>query len=95
MATYSVRMMDASTGGEGRYAFEGPDDLFSETPVRIVKTFMDHVDRSLLPHEHIDYEINAAFKNSEHRTVTALGQLILEHLPPIPFMMMITPDHAV
>ena len=56
---------------------------------------MDHVDKTLLPHEHVEYEINAAFKNNEHKTVTAMGHLILEHPPAIPFMMMISPDDAV
>ncbi|MGP1253781.1 MAG: hypothetical protein ACTS10_05180 [Kiloniellales bacterium] len=92
MATYSVRMMDAETGGEGLYRFDGPEDLFARTPVKIVKAFMDYVDKTELPHEHIEYEINAAFKNGEHKTVTAMGHLILKHLPPIPFMMMISPN---
>ena len=94
MATYGVRMMDANTGGEGRYSFQGPEDLFARTPVKIIKAFMDHVDKTLLPHEHVEYEINAAFKNNEHKTVTAMGHLILEHPPAIPFMMMISPDDA-
>jgi hypothetical protein len=92
MARYTVRMMDADTGGEGRYGFEGADDLFARTPVQIVRAFMEHVDRDEFPHQHIEYELNAAFKNADKRVVTAMGQLILEHLPPIPFMLMIAPE---
>jgi hypothetical protein len=95
MATYTVRMMDADTGGEGVYSFEAPEELFAATPIRIVKAFMDHVDQDVLPHQHVDYELNAAFKNETKTVVTAMGQLILEHLPPIPFMLMVTRDHQV
>ncbi len=95
MASYTVRMMDAETGGEGVYKFEGADALFAGTPINIVKAFMDHVDKDELPHQHIEYELNAAFKNEAKTVVTAMGQLILEHLPPIPFMLMVTRDSEV
>jgi len=45
MARYTARMMDAATGGEGAYDFDGPDNLLSLTPVRVVRAFMEHVDR--------------------------------------------------
>jgi len=89
MATYTARMMAADTGAENTYSFDGPDDLFKQTPVRIVRTFMEYVDVKLLPAEHIDYELNAAFKNDKAQVVTALGSLILEHGGSIPFLLMI------
>lgn len=54
MATYRARMIDSATGAEGSYDFEAPDDLLSTTPVRIVRTFMEHVDKDLFPHQHVD-----------------------------------------
>jgi hypothetical protein len=92
MASFVARMMDAETGGEGRYVFQAPDDLFQRTPIQVVRAFMDHVDRDEFPHQHIEYELNAAFRSQDRKVVTAMGQLILEHLPPIPFMLMISPD---
>lgn len=89
MARFTARMLDADTGGEGVYQFEAPDDLLARTPARVVGQFMAQVDRSLLPHEHVDYELNASMKNAEKGVVTAMGSLILERQPPIPFLLMI------
>jgi hypothetical protein len=91
MASYTAWMTDAETGNEGVYHFEGPDDLFRQTPVRIVRTFMEHVDQRLFPALHIDYELNAALKHGEHQVVTAMGSLITEKGPGIPFTLFIAP----
>ncbi|SMF38388.1 hypothetical protein SAMN06265365_102441 [Tistlia consotensis] len=90
MATFKAHMLAADTGGEGVYAFDAPDGLLQQTPARVVRHFMERVDRSLLPHEHVDYELNAALKNAEKGVVTAMGSLILERQPPIPFLLMIS-----
>lgn len=95
MATYVARMMDSNTGSEGIYEFDGPDELFKETPVRIVRRFMEHVDKKLFPTQHVDYELNACFKNKEHAVVTAMGSLLMEHPhTELPFLMMIAPKKA-
>ena len=91
MATYRARMMDAATGGEGVYDFDALDDLFGKSPIKIINAFIDHVDRKLFPHQHIDVELNAAMKNDEHQVVTGMGKLVLEHQPPLPFLVMIAP----
>jgi alpha-D-ribose 1-methylphosphonate 5-triphosphate diphosphatase PhnM len=90
MATYAARMMDAVSGGEGRYDFEAEEDLLSRTPVRVVRAFMDHVDRDIFPRVPVDYELNAAFANREHQVVTAMGSLIHDDDPPTPFLLMIS-----
>lgn len=89
MASYKATMMDAQTGGESRYPFEGPEDLLERTPVRVVRYFMELVDRTILPAEHIDYELNFALKNDHYKVVTAAGTLIRENGGTIPFLMMI------
>ena len=94
MAAYRARMIDSATGAEGSYDFEGPDELFAGTPVRIVRTFMKHVDKDLLPHQHVDYELNVALKHSDHAVITAIGALVLEHTPTLPFMVMISPKKS-
>lgn len=94
MAQYQATMVDAETGGHETYYFESRDDLFKDTPVRITRAFMEYVDRTLFPKQHIDYEINATFKDSEHAVVTTIGVLLFEHDGRLPFMMMITPKHA-
>ena len=94
MAQYRARMMDASTGGEGIYDFEDGDALMSETPVRIIRRFMEHVKHDLISSAYKDYQLNAAFKNDDVNVVTGLGTLILTNQPPIPFAIMISPKAA-
>lgn len=94
MARYCASIMDADSGSEGVYEFDAEDGLMDTTPVRVVRKFMEFTDRKLITHQHIDYELNAAFKSERRRVVTAMGSLILEHEPPIPFLLMITPAKA-
>ena len=90
MAAYRARMMDAVSEREGVYAFEGADDLMSDTPVRVVRAFFEHADRSTFPAGHVDWELNAAFKNAERGVVTCMGSFHLEgDQPPAPFLLMI------
>lgn len=90
MATFTARLVDAKTGNEGSYDFDGPDDLMDRTPVGVVRHFMEFVDQTVLPSQHVDYELNAAMKNRERRIVTAMGDLHFEHgEDPAPFMLMI------
>jgi acyl CoA:acetate/3-ketoacid CoA transferase beta subunit len=91
MAQYIARLMDAETGAEGKYPFEAGDLLMEESPVRIVRTFMEHVDKKLFPKQHVDYELNAAFKSIKFNVVTALGALEFEDDEPVPFTLMISP----
>lgn len=90
MMTYRAWLTDAVYGNEGVYDFEGPDTLFSETPVRIVRAFMEHVDHDLFPREHVDYELNAAIKHGDHQVVTAMGSLLFDRPPAIPFTLVIS-----
>lgn len=90
MATFTARLLDAKSGNEGSYDFDGPDDLLSQTPVRVVRHFMEYIDKTVLPSQHMDYELNAALKNRERGIVTAMGDLHFEHgEDPAPFMLMI------
>ncbi len=91
MATYVARMMDAASGGEGHYRFEGPDDLLDRRgAARVLMHFLDHIDRREFPHQHVDYELNGAHKSHEHGVVTGMGTLIFEHSGPMPFLVMIS-----
>jgi hypothetical protein len=85
MQSYRAWVIDAVTGSEGVYDFEGPDDLFDNTPISIVRTFVDYVGKNFLPGESVDYELNAALKHEHHKVVTAMGSFILERPPGIPF----------
>ena len=89
MTIYRARLMDAETGAEGVYDFEDGDELIRQSPVRIIRRFMEHVARDLLPHNFEDYELNAAFRNDTAHVVTGLGTLLLTHRPAIPFAIMI------
>lgn len=89
MAVYVAWVTDAQTGNEGEYEFEGRDDLLEDTPVRIVRAFMEHVDKDMFPNAHIDYELNAALKHGHHNVVTAMGSLIFEKGPAVPFTLFI------
>lgn len=96
--TLTATMMSARRDAEGSYDFEAPADVFeSRTPVQIVKLFAEYVDTEIFPKEVVDFEINGAFKNLEHRVVTAMGQMIVHigrHDGAIPFMVMISEKHG-
>ena len=94
MSTYRARMMDAASGGEGIYDFEDREDLIRQSPVRVIRKFMEHVGRDLIPSNYEDYELNAAFKNDGAQVITGLGSLVLTNQPPIPFVIMISPKAA-
>lgn len=92
MATYYARMMDAATGGEGAYEFEGPQDLMERTADEVVEAFFTKVEAQL-PSTHIDWELNGALKNREIKVVTAMGSLIPgPNEPLLPFLLLIA-DH--
>ena len=40
MTKYLGILVHGVSGGEGRYEFEGPDDLLRKRPVRIIRAFM-------------------------------------------------------
>lgn len=90
MTAYRARIMDSSTGGEGIYDFEDGEDLLGQTPVRVIRKFMEHAEHDLIPHQYGDYELNAAFKNDTAHVVTGLGSLLLANGATIPFMIMIS-----
>lgn len=90
MATYFAKMLDAETGGEGSYSFEGPDDLMQRTADEIVTAFFAAVEPQVLKYN-VDWEINGIMKNRERRVVTAIGSLIPERdEPDMPFLLMIS-----
>lgn len=57
MAKYIAILTHSKRGTEGRYDFNAGDNLLQKTPVRIMRTFMDSVERHLKI-GHIDYQIN-------------------------------------
>ena len=90
MAAYRARMMDAVSDDQAVYEFEGPEDLMNDTPVRVVRAFMEHTDRSRFATPHLDWELNAAFKTPERGVVTCMGAFHLApDQPPAPFLLMI------
>lgn len=91
MATYIARIMDAESGAENAYRFDGPDDLFDRTPMRIVRTFFETIEQSMFHRHHVDYEINTAIKKPEHRLVLVTGSYHLASGDDLPFLMMISP----
>jgi len=92
MTTYYARLLDAETGGEGSYEFDGPQDLMQRTADEIVSIFFDHAESQVLKGR-VDWEINGVFKNRERRIVTAMGSLIPgKDEPALPFLLLIS-DH--
>jgi len=92
MTKYLAVLMHGRRGTEGRYEFNANDTLLEETPVRIMRTFMDSVEaQSGLGH--MDYEINAALKNEKQNIVTVIGEIHFESGDHQPFVCMIShPD---
>jgi hypothetical protein len=89
MAKYTAWVTDPNSANEGVYTFEARDDLFEQTPMRIVRTFMEDVDQTLFPAHDIDYEINAAIKHGPHKVVTAMGSFLSSMGPGVPFTLYI------
>lgn len=90
MTTYYARILDAETGSEGSYPFEGPGDLMQRTTDEIVTTFFDEVDQEVL-RDHVDWELNGVLNHRERGIVTAIGSLIPKrNEPPIPFLLVIS-----
>jgi len=75
MAAYTMILMHGDRGGEGRYTFEADADLLAHSPATVMRTAMAALD-ARAGIGHIDYELNAALKNSEKGVVTALGNLV-------------------
>lgn len=90
MAMYEAVIMHGERGGEGRYEFSASPDLFAGTPSGVLRALMQHVEAEAHI-GHIEYEVNAAFKNDRADVVTALGQLHFEHDGAQPFICMINP----
>lgn len=90
MTAYYARIMDAQTGSEAAYKFDGPGDLMGRTADEIVQVFFEDVDEEVLQ-DHADWELNAVLNNRERRVVTAIGSLFpKKNDPPIPFLLMIS-----
>ena len=94
MTTYYVRMLDAVTGGEGSYQFEGPTDLMQRTADEVVSHFFEHMEPEVLK-QHVDWEINGVFKNKERHVVAAIGSLIPgKDESPQPFLLLVADHNA-
>lgn len=90
MTTYYARMLDAETGGEGSYKFEGVDDLMHRTADEIVSVFFDHVEDTILK-QNADWELNGVMKNQERDVVVAMGTLIpKKDEAPRPFLLVVS-----
>ena len=90
MVQYQAKMLNTARGDvEGSYPFEAPESLFAQSSDKIVRAFFEHVDKDIF-HHHVDYEINAAFKNQERNAVTAMGSLIMKGNDHLPFLLLIS-----
>ncbi len=89
MAQYVAQILHGNRAGEGEYTFEGPDNLMSHTPVKVMRAFMEHVDAAAQL-GHVEYTINAAMKNSRVGVVTVLGELEFSGNNHQPFVCMIS-----
>lgn len=89
MSEYQAQMLNTSEGSiAGSYPFDAPEDLFGKSSDQIVRKFFEHVDKDIF-HHHVDYEINAAFKNKDGSAVTAMGSLVLKDQSHLPFLLLI------
>jgi len=90
MHEYQAKMLNTARGDlAGSYPFQAPENLFDQTADQVVRRFFEHVDKDIF-HHHVDYEINASFKNKHGNAVTAMGSLILEHDGHLPFLLLIS-----
>lgn len=78
MTRYQVRMLDSMTGGEGVYAFEHRDDLWSAPADDIVAAFFEYADREIFNKRHVGYELNGVIKNKKQGVVVAIGSMYMD-----------------
>ena len=95
MTNYLATLVHGKRGGEGKYEFEGPDNLLRKKPVRIMQAFMDGVEAKT-EIGFMDYEINAALKNKDDEIVTVIGEIEFDGGDEQPLMCMLSraPDPA-
>ncbi|UUX48289.1 hypothetical protein NUH88_12775 [Nisaea acidiphila] len=87
--TLVATMMSATGDTQEDYVFTTEDDdIWHKTPINIIRVFAEYVDEKVFPRELVDFEINASFKNEEHKCVTAMGHMVFER-GRIPFTLMI------
>ena len=87
MAEYKATMLNGAEDSlPGSYPFEATDDLFEATADKIVRAFFEHVDKDIF-HHHLDYEVNAASKSKDAKSVMAMGALIMENGSELPFLL--------
>lgn len=86
---YAGIMVHGRSGAENTYPFEGPDDLMTRSPIKVMRFFMEHVaEHKFIEHE--DYEIYSALKNDSKTVVTVLGEFHYTKDSRSPFMCMIS-----
>lgn len=87
--TLIATIMSATRPTQEDYTFTvEDDDIWSKTPINIIRAFAEYVDKEVFPDEMVDFEINSSFKNQDHKCVTAIGQMIFKR-GAIPFTLMI------
>lgn len=89
MASYSATLMHGSRDSEATRIFDGPDDLMGRSPASVMRAFMEWIDANA-GIGHVDYELNAAMKSKDGKTVTALGVLNFGPHDEQPFICMIS-----
>lgn len=90
MATYMAVLMHGERGGEGRYAFEGPDDLLAQPTVEVGVHFLKWLGEHNPSLGQIGYELTASLKNRHETIVTCIGSLTFHDDDVQPFMCMIS-----
>ncbi len=94
MATYYARMLDAQTGGEGRYTFEATDGLIGHSARELIDLFCQHVEAHVLSGD-VSWQLEKYTTNTNHRVVTAMGAMAHNDEPPVPFLLMISDQDTV
>lgn len=89
MATYLAQIMHGNRNADRDYQFEAGADLMDHTPSVVLRTFIEHLNRTAGLGQ-IDYELNAAMKSKSGNTVTALGNFIFSQNDEQPFICMIS-----
>lgn len=90
MAQYKFTLMHGNREAYGSYPFEGPEDLLSQSPVKVMKVAMDQIDKEAHV-GHIDYHLFSCLKDKHTGIVTALGDFVFHGDDTQPFTALISP----
>lgn len=89
MPRMQATLIHGRHAGQDTYEFDIDENMLEETPIRIMRKFMEYMDEAAHL-GHLDYEINAAMKDDDN-VISAIGAILFSATNRQPFTCLISP----